>query len=64
VVLCDPESTHMYVPTDWYMLAVYDGISPDMLDEMDTEQLRLVALNNSLSEETRDHLKRILGKGK
>jgi hypothetical protein len=35
-----------------------------MLDEMDTEQLRLVALNNSLSEETRDHLKRILGKGK
>ena len=64
VVLCDPESTHMYVPTDWYMLAVYDGISPDMLDEMDTEQLRLVGLNNSLSEETRDHLKRILGKGK
>jgi hypothetical protein len=54
----------MYVPTDWYMLAVYDGISPDMLDEMDTEQLRLVGLNNSLSEETRDHLKRILRKGK
>jgi hypothetical protein len=35
-----------------------------MLDEMDTEQLRLVGLNNSLSEETRDHLKRILRKGK
>ncbi len=64
VVLCDPESTHMYVPTDWYMLTTYDRITPDMLDEMDREQLGLVAINNSLSDETRDHLNRILGKGK
>jgi hypothetical protein len=64
VIICDPESTHMYVPTDWYMLAVYDGITPEMLDEMDREQLRLVAMNKSLSQDTRDHLKVLLGKGK
>lgn len=63
VKLCDPEETHMHVPVDWYMLTAYDGITPDMLDEMDREQLELVAMNKSLSQDTRDHLKAILGKG-
>jgi hypothetical protein len=62
VVLCDPDSTHMYVPTDWYMLTVYDEITPQMLYEMDEEQLYLVSLNKNLSDETRSVLGILINK--
>jgi hypothetical protein len=64
VVLCDPDSTHMYVPTDWYMLTSYNGITPEMLEDMDSEQLGLVFLNENLRDETRFSLESLLKRGK
>jgi len=60
VVLCDPDSTHMYVPVDWYMLTVHKGIKPEMLEEMEPEQLRLVSFNENIDDITKSRLEYLM----